>query len=156
MPIEESSMNEHRSDLKIIRLANTFEAFGLVLDYLSRTPPFADFELGSFAGVIRAQLSYENHLAAMSGKLMVGYAGWLHTNAEYAEAWLRGDGILKSLDGRPHDCAALTVFVVSDARATPRLIRGARELNKGVRVYFKRDYDGSTRGPRKASVLNFS
>lgn len=142
--------------MQIVKLAATFEGFGLAMDYLSRTAPFSAFELGNFAGVIRAQLQHGHHLAAMDDQVLVGYAGWMLTTAKTAEAWRDGHGILYPGDPATSDAAALTVFAVSEPSATPRLIRGARELNKNMRVYFKRGYDEEARGAKKTSVLNFS
>ena len=146
-----------REGLTVVGLTRSFEAFGLVMDYLSRVAPFSSFELGKFGGIIRQQLAMGHNLAALDHRReLVGYAGWIHTSSVSAELWAMDQGALQHLDGKAHDAAALTVVAVSDPRATMRLMRGARELNKGVRVYFKRSYDGEVRGPKKASVLNFS
>ena len=148
---------ETRDGLTVVGLRPSFEAFGLVMDYLSRVAPFAGFELGKFGGIIRQQLAMGHNLAALNAQQeIVGYAGWIHTSSVSAEVWALDQGPLQHLDGQAHDAAALTVVAVSDPRATMRLMRGARALNKGVRVYFKRSYDGEVRGPKKASVLNFS
>jgi hypothetical protein len=142
-------------DLHTAFLSPSFEAFGLILDYLSLTTPFSGFELGNIAEVVRGQLGKRNHLVAMIGDRLVGYAGWMHTTIAIAEEWTSMNGILRPVSGA-HDAAALTIFAVTDTRATPRLIRGARDLNKDVRVFFKRGYQGEARGPKKASVLNYS
>jgi hypothetical protein len=142
-------------EIKLTSLNPSFEAFGMVLDFLSAALPFSHFELGRFAGVIRQQLQIGNHLAALSRQNeMVGYAGWIHTSVAYATLWVEDKGSLLSLDGQPHDAAALTVVASQDKRATTMLLRGARVLNPGVRVYFKRGYDGDLRTAKKVSVLN--
>ena len=141
---------------KIVHLSGSYEAFGVVMDYLSRSEPYAQFELGNFSKAVRRQLRLGHHLAAMLGDQMIGYAGWLLTSNEIADAWKAGNGVLKADPNGRTDAAALTIVAVTDARATPGLIRRARQLNPGVRVYFKREYqDVSLRGARKASVLNF-
>jgi len=53
-------------DLHTAFLSPSFEAFGLILDYLAQTPPFSGFELGNIAEVVRGQLSKRHHLAAVS------------------------------------------------------------------------------------------
>jgi hypothetical protein len=141
---------------KIVHLSGSYEAFGMVMDYLSRSEPYTGFELGNLSKAIRRQLRLGHHLAAMLGDQMVGYAGWLITSKEIAEAWREGKGLLKADPNGRRDAAALTIVAVTDTRATPGLIRRARQLNPGIRVYFKREYqEVALRGARKASVLNF-
>ena len=140
----------------IVGLAPTFQAFGLVIDFLSESDPFGSFEVSSLAPVIRRQLQDGHNLAAMQGDRMVGYAGWLHTTAETGNEWSENRAILTPLPADQSDAAALTIFVSSDKSATQRLIRGARETNKGRRVFFKRGYDGTLKKSRKSTVLNFS
>jgi hypothetical protein len=143
-------------DLEIIAMNATYEAFGMVMDFLSGAPPFNKFDLAYIAELIRAQLQLGHHLGAVTGQReMVGYAGWIHTSEANAELWMRDMGVLRPVETGRHDAAALTIVAVTDSRATPRLLRGARALNPGVRVFFKRSYDDALRPPKKASVLNF-
>ena len=140
----------------VVGLAPSYEAFGMVLDFLAESDVFANFELAALARVVRRQLQDGHNLAGMRGTEIVGYAGWLHTNIATGEGWMEDRAILKPLYGEEVDAAALTVFATSDKSMTPRLIRGARELNKGKRVFFKRGYDGVVRPGRKNTVLNVS
>lgn len=144
------------TETEIVCLAPSYDAFGMVMDYLSVTDVFSTFELGNLAGVVRRQLSDGNNLAAISDGQMTGYAGWLHTTVAEGEEWLENRAILKPRPEIECDAAALTVVAVSDSAVTTRLMRGARELNKGKRVFFKRGYDGVVRPSRKSSVLNFN
>jgi len=142
--------------LEIIQMNPSYEAFGMTLDFLSRSLPFGKFELAHISELIRDQLRLSHHLAALnSGREMVGYAGWIHTSAPAAEIWMRDMGPLRSVQSGSHDAAALTVVSVADTRATLRLMRGARNLNPGIRVFFKRTYDETLRAAKKSSVLNF-
>lgn len=139
---------------KIVSLAPSVEAFGLAMDYLSRHSPFADYSVRSLAVAVRTQLQCRQNLAAINGDEIVGYIGWLITNETCARQWLEHDGPLMQ-EGNPLSrAAALTIVVSGSSDVTRRLIRGARELNKGVRVYFKRDYPGEAKHPKKANVLN--
>jgi hypothetical protein len=150
-----TSPSTDRSAIKILSLNPSFEAFGMVLDFLSYALPFSHFELGRFSAIIRQQLHVGNHLAAVDAKnQLVGYAGWLHTSKSHAELWMADMGPLLAQDGQDHDAAALTVVASKDNRATTALLRGARQLNPGVRVYFKRGYDGEVRNAKKVSVRN--
>jgi len=154
--LQEPPAYEPDPSLTIVQLTTTYEAFGLIVDFLSRIKPFSEFEISNLCGVIRNQLKDSHHLVAMAGKEIVGYAGWLRTPTAEAEAWTEGRAILRPSYGPTADAAVLTVFAVTDTAAIPRLIRGARELNKGTRVFFKREFTASSPTPRKAVVLNFS
>ncbi len=126
----------------------------MVMDFLAESDVFGNFELSSLAGVVRKQLRDSNNLAGIRDNQIVGYVGWLHTTVTVGEEWMQNRAILKPLAQADSDAAALTVVAVSDPKVTPRLIRGARELNKGKRVFFKRGYDGVVRSSRKSNVLN--
>lgn len=141
---------------EIVSLSGSFEAFGMVMDFLSRTESFDRFELGNIASAVRGQLASGCNLAAVRGNEVAGYLGWIYTTPELAEDWMEGRGLLKSLPRNEAAAAALTIVASVDRAATVRLIRGARELNKGVQVYFKRGYDTALKPSRKSTVLNTS
>ena len=149
-------MYQDVKETTVVCLAASYEAFGMVMDFLAESDVFANFELGTLAGVVRRQLRDGNNLAGVCDNQIVGYAGWLHTNESTGEEWMENRAILRPLQAADTDAAALTVVAVSDPKVTPRLIRGARELNKGKRVFFKRGYDGVVRPGRKSNVLNVS
>ncbi|MEM9523898.1 MAG: hypothetical protein AAF982_07865 [Pseudomonadota bacterium] len=142
--------------IKIVSLAPSVEAFGLAMDYLSRHRPFADYSVRNLAIAVRIQLQCRQNLAAINGDEIVGYAGWLITNETRAQHWLERDEPLIQETNPSSRAAALTIVVSGSSAVTRRLIRGARELNKDIRVYFKRDYPGEKKHPKKASVLNRS
>lgn len=149
-------MSQEASETTVVCMAASFEAFGMIMDFLAESDVFSNFELGTLAGVVRRQLHDGNNLAAICDNQIVGYAGWLHTNQGIGEEWMENRAILRPLQEADSDAAALTVVAVSDSKVTSRLMRGARELNKGKRVFFKRGYDGIVRPGRKSSVLNVS
>ena len=153
-----NNSNNFRNDEKsftITQLSASYQAFGAVMHFLSEMPPFLAFEIGILADVVRTQLRHGQHLAAMAGDTMVGYAGWLRTSADEAAAWVDGRAILTARFDERTDAAALTIFAVAYPAVTARLIRGARSLNPGVEVFFKRDTEIKYPISRKASVLNF-
>ena len=143
-------------DTVIVGLAPSFQAFGMVLDFLAESDPFGMFELSAIAPVIRTQLHAGHNLAALQGDRMIGYAGWLLTNEKTGSEWLENRAILRPLRAEDSDAAALTIFASEDKGVTLRLIRGARELNKGRRVFFKRGYDAQVKTGRKSTVLNMT
>ncbi|MEN8832979.1 MAG: hypothetical protein ABF285_11555 [Pacificibacter sp.] len=149
-------MSQDTQKTEVVCLAASYEAFGMVMDFLAESDVFSSFELGAIAGVVRRQLRDGNNLAGICDDQIVGYAGWLHTNVSTGEEWMENRAILRPLAEADSDAAALTVVAVSDAKVTIRLMRGARELNKGKRVFFKRGYDGVVRPERKSNVLNVS
>lgn len=152
-----SEQPQEESDASVVvSLAPSYEAFGMVMDFLAESDVFANFELAAIARVVRRQLKDGNNLAGTKDNQIVGYAGWLHTDIATGEEWMEDRAILKPLYGDAVEAAALTVFATADPAMTRRLIRGARELNKGKRVFFKRGYDGVVRPDRKNTVLNVS
>ena len=138
----------------ILQLHGSFEAFGVVFDYLSRTDPFTRFEVGHFSSIIRQQLKTAHHLVAMDGKTIVGYVGWILTTKEIGDLWQKANGKLTPVAEGKANSAALTVVASRDRSILFRLIRGARTLNPGKRVYFKREYDNEGKSTRKSSVAN--
>lgn len=141
------------SGIEIVQLTATFEAFGLIVDFLARHPPFASFEARALAEAVQAQLRNRHHLIAMRGESVVGYAGWLLTTRPIGEAWVAGLGPLTPVAAERADAASLTIVVANEPSSIRRMLRGARVLNPGRRVYFKRDANG-TQGVRKRSVHN--
>ena len=141
---------------KILQLHASFEAFGVVFDYLSKIDPFSRFQTGHFASIIRMQLKRGHHLVAMDGRDAVGYVGWLLTTRELGDLWQNDQGPLKAVGSEASDAAALTVVAARDNAVLKRLIRGARSLNPGKRVYFKRQYSGEGRLTKKSAVKNMT
>jgi hypothetical protein len=140
-------------NLRIGKLKATHEGFGRVIDYLSRVEPFSQHSLGNFANSLRHQLRHGDHLAATSGRNLVGYMGWMPTSVAIAELWSEDKGPLRPVYDASYDAYALSVVAVPDRRILTPMIREAlkeaRARGPGKRLYFKREYQG--RGPRKSS-----
>lgn len=137
------------------RLEGSQANFGLVADYLSRRAPFDRFPLGQFCQSLRYQLTRAAHVAAFDGETLCGYLGWLPTTRAVGEAWRRNGGTLTPVEDAGHDAAALTVVCVDERVLLLPIIRQARRLNPGRRIYFKRTYADAARAERKATVANF-
>ena len=71
----------------ILQLHGSFEAFGVVFDYLSRIEPFSRIEVGHCLAIIRHQLKNGHNFVAMRGQTVVGYAGWLLTTSVCRYLW---------------------------------------------------------------------
>jgi hypothetical protein len=140
-------------NVRIVRLPRSLEAFGALVDFLSRTEPFARYDLGNFARALQHQLAHGNHVAAVAGERIVGYCGWLPTTSAIAAAWVEDRGQLLPMTAGA-DAVVLTVVACNDRPLLARLVRRARGLNPGKRVYFKRQYADPARAARKSSVRN--
>jgi hypothetical protein len=140
-------------NVRIERLPRTLEVFGALVDFLSRMEPFARYDLGNFARALQHQLAHGNHVAAVTSERIVGYCGWLPTTSAMAAAWVEDRGQLLPVTGNA-DAVVLTVVACGDRTLLAALIRRARNLNPGKRVYFRRQYADPRRVPRKSSVKN--
>lgn len=144
------------TEYRIEALSGSFEAFGMVLDLLSRYPPFSDWPLSRLSKSIRTQLRQQRQLGALSSSNeLIAYAGWTPTLQASAELWIEDRGPLKILE-RGHDAMAMTIVVSTRSSVTKALMRRARELNPEMRWFFKRSYGGQLRAPRKAVLFDRS
>jgi cytochrome P450 len=147
------STSDVAGPIRFTTMPASIEAFGLAVDFLSRFEPFSVDPVGPFTRAVRQQVLRQQHLAAFDGERLVGYAGWLPTTQRAAQAWLQSEGELRPADGNA-DAVALTIVAVEDKAVTLGLIRGARNLNPGLKVFFKRNYTDRSRTARKSAVLN--
>jgi hypothetical protein len=139
---------------RLTQLRQSFESFGVLVDFLSRIDPFSAYDIGNFSRALQFQLSRRCHVAAVEGNRLVGYVGWMPTTRAIAEAWSQDRGPLTPV-ADPADAVALTVVAtLGDKRVLAALIRRAREANPGLPVYFKRQYAGGRRAARKSHVRN--
>jgi len=143
-------------ELRLVALDASYRTIGMVLDLLSRHPPFSDTRLEQIARTIRKQLGAGRNVAALSPQNeIVAYAGWVPTLRASAELWVEDRGPLKVLD-EPADALAMTIVVSESASITKALMRRAREMNPDMHWYFKRSYGGQFRAPRKQGVVDRS
>jgi len=142
--------NEYRIEV----LSGSFEAFGMVLDLLSRHPPFSDWPLSRLSRSIRLQLRQQRQLGALStANELIAYAGWTPTLQASAELWIEDRGPLKVLESG-HDAMAMTIVVSTQPSVTKALMRRARELNPEMRWFFKRSYGRQLRESRKSVLFD--
>ncbi len=148
-------MAAEQQSYQILRPKGSYEAFGILIDFLSRQEPFSRYDLGNFAQAVMLQLQNGDHLAAVARHELVGYCGWLPTNKKVASAWLKNQGTLAPLkDATSADALALTVVAARDRRILFSLIRQARASHPQARIYFKREYQFDRKPARKNSVRN--
>jgi hypothetical protein len=138
----------------LVMLGNTFEAFGMVMDFLSRREPFMYYDVGHLSAAVRLQLRHEYHFAALTGRTLVGYAGWLPTSSEAAALWIDDRGPLSPIIDHAVDAFAVTIVATADPAVTRPILRAVRKRNVGKRAFFKREAAQDPAKARKASVYN--
>jgi hypothetical protein len=140
--------------IKITALKPSQESVGVILNFLSKSEPFASHSLKAISGAVRVQLGTENHLVALDQDKIVGYAGWMRVTSENANAWLRKEAQLVQSREPEADAGALTIFVSPHKAITRLLIKGARDRNRGVSFVFRRDYKESNKPTRRRMLQN--
>jgi hemolysin-activating ACP:hemolysin acyltransferase len=141
-----------RSEYRIEVLSGSYEALGMVLDLLSRHPPFADWPLSRLSKSIRRQLQQGRQVGALSSSNeLVAYAGWTPTLQASAELWIQDRGPLKVLE-RGYDAMAMTIVVSPQPGVAKALMRKARKLNPDTQWFFKRSYGHQLRESRKTAL----
>lgn len=144
------------ADYRIEVLSGSFDAFGMVIDLLSRHAPFSDWPISRLARPVRRQLQSGRHVAALSpNSRLIAYAGWTPTLRATAELWVEERGPLQVLE-KGHDAMAMTIVVSEQPIVTKALLRRARDLNPDMHWYFKRSYGDQLRESRKQSLFDRS
>jgi hypothetical protein len=141
---------------KIRRFKPSFEAVGIVVDFLSREAPFDRFGAGPLVTALKYQIVNGHHVSAFRGEALIGYCGWLRINHADGELWLADKADLTPLAGDRADAVALTIVRVDEPAAVRPLIRACRILEPRKRVFFKRDYAQATHAARRNTVMNIS
>ncbi len=59
----------------------SFEAVGILIDFLTRQPPFDRFQAGALVTTLKYQVSHGFHVSAFLGETLIGYCGWLRIMA---------------------------------------------------------------------------
>lgn len=127
------------SGLSFERIPSSPYALGMVCEFVSRFPPFKDYEFGVMIKTLLYQLETSSHLIAGLDDRMVGYVGWIRTTREIAEAWLERDAKLEPAFENI-DAIAVTVLATEDPQHMLPLIKQAKTLNAGYSVYWKRHF----------------
>jgi hypothetical protein len=145
---------EAGADFRLHKFVPNAEAFGAGIDFLARVKPFSEFRVGVLTSAVRAQLRDGHHASAMRENAIIGHCGWVLTTREIGERWVREQVPLQSAPADRADAAALTLVRADEPKVLRRLIRVARELNPGRRVFFLREYADGLKRKRQTSVLN--
>lgn len=125
-------------------------SLGLVANFVSRFPPFDNYEFGIMMGSLRYQLEQQAHLVADVNDRLVAYLGWIETSRAIAEAWVQSDGGLHPVPFGA-DAVAVTILATESPDYIMPMIREAKRVRSKASVYWKRYYlDG--RPARKHAV----
>jgi len=137
--------------IAVVRLTNSVESFGMVLDLLSKHRPFRDFDLGQLAATVRQQLGQEMHIAALKDGRLIGYIGGLWTSQTLAENWMNNVGPLRSVPRADADAVVATIAMAPDSEVLRQMVRIGLSGLPNLRVFFKRQ---RLENPRKTSIRN--
>jgi hypothetical protein len=135
--------------LTIASFPSTPTSLGLLCNFVSRFPPFDNFEFKQMTTTLRFQLETQCNLVAGFDDEIVGYLGWILTTEAIAEAWVNSGGPLTALVENP-SAAAVTVLATTDSKYVLPLIKRAKVLNPDLPVYWKRQFaDGKQPAKRR-------
>lgn len=143
-------------DYRVCKFVANAEAFGAVIDFLSRVKPFSEHRVGMLVSAVRDQLRLQHHVCAVRGNNLIGYCGWVLITQELGERWLREQVSLAPVPDDRADAATLTIVCANEPKVLRRLIRACRDLNPGKRVFFRRDYSEGRKAARQTAVLNYT
>ena len=150
------SSQQDLGSYQIRRFTPSFEALGIVVDFLSRRAPYDELRAGKLVTTIKYQIAQGDHVCGFRGETLVGYCGWLQVTCELGERWLRGQAELQPIPPDRADAVALTLIRVDEPAALRPLIRAGRKLVGSKRVFFGRDYAGIRDTVRRNTVMNFT
>lgn len=142
----------HASRPQALQLKPSMEALGIVLSFICRQAPYAEFRAAKILRSVQYQLSTGCHVCLVQEEQLVAYAGWLPVEPKVAESWLDGKATLQPVPAASTDAAALTIVSITANTHLAPLIRACRKLAPQQTIYFKRDYPGGE--TRKAKVRN--
>lgn len=130
------------------------EAVGIVIDFVSRVPPFDGYPAGRLITAVKYQIVNGCHVAGFDGETLIGYCGWLRITKAEGDEWLQGTGELRPVHPSESDAVALHIVRIEDEAAVLPLIRACRTLEAKKRVFFKRDYVAGAHTEKRISVMN--
>lgn len=121
------------------RFTPSMEALGVIVSFLCRTRPYADFRAATLVSAVSNQLAAGTHVALIADERLVAYGGWMQIAMADGEAWLRDAGELRPRPAAESDAVALTTVCMTGPHLD-QLIRAMRQAAPRSIIYFKRDY----------------
>lgn len=147
-------MPEDAHAVQLRRFTPSYEALGIVLDFLVRRPPYDGFGAGKLVAALKHQIAHGYHICAFRDEMLIGYSGWLPITEDLGRLWLDGKAELEPVPPERSNAAALTIVCADDPAIVRSLIRATRKYRPGERVFFRRDYSGRAQSTRRHSVRN--
>jgi hypothetical protein len=138
------------------RFTPSYEALGVVIEYIGRQPPFDQYRVGKLLAAIKHQIAHGHHVCAFQNETLVGYCGWLPITEELGRRWLEENAELAPVPPERSNAFAVTVVCGENPVIVRAIIRATRKQTVGQRAFFRRDYATERRPARLQSVLNFS
>ena len=151
------SSQQDSAGFQFRRFTPSFEALGIIVDFLSREAPYDEFRAGKLVTALKHQVMHGHHVCAFRGEQLVGYCGWLPISEELGTLWVAGKAELTPVPPDQTNALALTAIRADDPKVLPPLIRASRKLHYGKRVFYlgRLFHDGGRTPQRRESVLNF-
>ena len=72
------------------QFTTSYEALGLVVDFIGTVEPFAQYKAGRLLQAVKYQLEHAQHVCAFIDNQLVGYCGWITTTVADGERWMDG------------------------------------------------------------------
>jgi hypothetical protein len=149
-------MAENAGTYQLRRFTPSYEALGVVIEYIGRQPPFDQYRVGKLLAALKHQIAHGHHVCAFRNETLVGYCGWLPITEELGRLWLQDKAELAPVPPEHSNAFAVTVVRGENPDVVRAIIRATRRQTVGQRAFFRRDYASETRSARLQSVLNFS
>ena len=149
-------MEDKAGEYQSRRFAQSYEALGIVAEFVTREKPFNEYRAGKLLIALKHQIAHGHHVCVFRGETLVAYSGWLPITEELGRLWIAGKATLVPVALEHSDAVAVTVFRVEDPKAMRHLTRASRRLiGAGKRVfYLGRVFSSGGRLPRRReSVL---
>lgn len=122
-----------------------------IAQLVSQYPPFSQYGFKAMLTTLETQLQRKSNVCVHKDGLLVGYAGWLFTNHRVIEQWMKGES--NPLPDWDNPQAALVnIFVSSERRAIPKLVRGISDCCAGVPIYRKRTFQGDRTNHKRPAI----
>ena len=122
------SSQQDSAEFQFRRFTPSFEALGIVVDFLSREAPYDEFRAGKLIPALKNQVMHGHHVCAFRGERLVGYCGWLPISEELGTLWVEGKAELTPVPPDRANALAVTAICADDPQVLRPLIRARRQL----------------------------
>ena len=128
------------TDCEFRRLPPGYETLGVVLDFVTRGPPYDGFAAGLLTKALKAQIAEGHHLAVVRNGILAAYAGWMPILAANGEDWIAGRAEFQPVSADKADAIAVSIVRIEGPGIARELLLRVREEANGHRAFFRKDY----------------